>query len=41
MFIRLYELSQSAGDQKIRDFCGKILEVFEEYGMNDHIEWKR
>ena len=29
MFSRLYELSESAGDGEMRDFCRDILEVFE------------
>lgn len=41
MFIRLYELSDSAGDHEMRDFCHNILEVFEEHNINDHVKWKR
>ena len=40
MFIRLYELSESVGDQGMRDFCRNVLEVFEEHNMNDHVKWK-
>jgi hypothetical protein len=40
MFIHLYELSESVGDGEMRDFCRGILEVFEKYNMNDHVEWK-
>lgn len=38
MFSRLYELSESAGDGEMRDFCRNILEVFEKHNMNDHVE---
>ena len=41
MFIRLYQLSKSVGDDEMRDFCRNILEVFEDHDINDHIEWKR
>ena len=40
MFIHLYELSESAGDGEMRDFCRGILEVFEKHNMNDHVKWK-
>lgn len=39
MFIHLYELSQSEGNTEMTAFCERILEVFDEYGVNDHIEW--
>ncbi len=41
MFIRLYELSKTIGDAQMMRFCEAILEVFERYGINGHIEWKR
>lgn len=41
MFIRLYELAKSEGDPEMEVFCREILEVFEEYEVNDHIGWKR
>lgn len=41
MFIRLYEFSKSEGDRETEEFCRYILEVFEEYKVNDHIDWKR
>jgi hypothetical protein len=40
MFIRLYELAKSEGDPEMENFCRQILEVFEEYDVNDHIGWK-
>lgn len=41
MFIRLYELAKSSGDQNLINFCTEILEVFEKHGINGHIEWQR
>ena len=41
MFIELYQLSKLHGDNEMRDFCRKILEVFEKHNVNDYIEWKR
>lgn len=41
MFIRLYELAKSQGDEDVMKFCAEILEVFERNGVNDHIEWVR
>jgi len=41
MFIHLYELAQSLGDEEMMRFCQEILETFEKHHINDHIEWKR
>ena len=41
MFIRLYELAKSNGDEKITKFCAEILEVFEKNEINGYIEWIR
>lgn len=41
MFIRLYELAKSLGDNKTKNFCAEILEVFEKNNVNGHIEWKK
>lgn len=41
MFIRLYELAKSQGDEELMKFCIEILEVFERNGVNGHIEWVR
>jgi hypothetical protein len=41
MFIRLYGLAKSLGDEKMMRFCEEILETFEKHHVNDHIEWKR
>lgn len=40
MFIRLYELAKAEGDRETAEFCRYILEGFEEYKVNDHIDWK-
>ncbi len=41
MFIHLYELAKSKGDNELMKFCAELLEVFEKNGINGHIEWKR
>lgn len=41
MFIRLYDLAKSTGDQGLVKFCTEILDTFERNGINGHIEWKR
>jgi hypothetical protein len=41
MFIELHEFSKLHGDNEMRDFCRKILDVFEKHNVNDYIEWKR
>ena len=41
MFIHLYELAKSLGDEETMHFCEEILEIFEKHHINDHIEWKR
>lgn len=41
LFIRLYELAKSKGDIHLQSFCAEILEVFENYNINGHIEWKK
>jgi 5-methylcytosine-specific restriction endonuclease McrA len=41
MFIRLYELAKSLGDEKMMRFCEEILDVFEKHNINGHIEWRR
>ncbi|OGO05178.1 MAG: HNH endonuclease [Chloroflexi bacterium RBG_13_56_8] len=41
MFIRLYELSKSLGDEETMRFCEEILETFTKHHINDHIEWDR
>lgn len=41
MFIRLYELAQSDSNVELAKFCSDILEVYEKYGINGHIVWKK
>ena len=41
LFIRFHELSKSDGDRETEIFCRHILEVFEEYEVDDRVEWKR
>jgi hypothetical protein len=41
MFIRLYELAKQQHDQETMAFCTDILETFERYDINGHIEWKK
>ncbi|MDR1984631.1 MAG: HNH endonuclease [Prevotellaceae bacterium] len=41
MFINFYELSKQIGDTKNKQFFEAILNVFEEFGVNGHIEWKK
>ena len=41
MFIRLYELTKSEGNNDLLKFCEEILDVFEKNGVNGHIEWKK
>ena len=41
MFIRLYELAKKENDELIMNFAHDILEVFDKYNINGHIEWKK
>lgn len=41
MFIRLYELAKKENDELLINFTKDILSVFDKYGINGHIEWKR
>lgn len=41
MFIRLYELAKSEGNEELKKFCTDILETYEKYNINGHIIWKR
>lgn len=41
MFIRLYGLAKTEGNADLLAFTAAILEVFEKYDVNGHIEWKR
>ncbi len=41
MFIRLYDLAKKEDNGELAEFCGAILETYEKYRINDHIEWNR
>lgn len=41
MFIHLYELAKAEDNKEIQKFCTDILNVFDKYDMNGHIEWKK
>ncbi|MBU1016887.1 MAG: HNH endonuclease signature motif containing protein [Patescibacteria group bacterium] len=41
MFIRLYELAKSEGNENLKKFCADVLETYEKYGINGHIVWER
>ena len=41
MFIRLYELSKKEGNQELQEFCIEILQTFEDFNINGHIEWEK
>ncbi|MDJ0732224.1 MAG: hypothetical protein QNJ33_19785 [Crocosphaera sp.] len=40
MFIKIYELAKTEGHEHTRKFAKEVLEVFEKYNINGHIEWK-
>lgn len=41
MFIRLYELAKIENNMELIRFCKNILETYEKYDINGHIEWKK
>lgn len=41
MFIRLYNLAKEENNNMLQDFCAKILQTYEDYDINGHIEWKK
>ncbi len=41
MFIRLYELAKSEGNEELKKFCADVLEIYEKYNINGHIIWKK
>ena len=41
MFVRLYEVAKESNDEILEKFCCEILELYEKYGINSHIEWKK
>jgi Restriction endonuclease len=41
MFIRLYELAKIHNDIELKTFCEYMLEGYEKFNINCHIEWNR
>ena len=41
MFIRLYELAKKEKNQNLQEFCIEILQTFEDFNINGHIEWEK
>jgi predicted restriction endonuclease len=41
MFINFYNVAQSIGDNKNKEFFEAILDVFEKFDVNGHIEWEK
>ncbi len=41
MFIRLYELAKKENNQELQEFCIAILNTFEDFNINGHIEWRK
>ena len=41
MFIRLYEIAEQQGDEKLEKFCLDILKVYDEHNINGHIKWNK
>ena len=41
IFIPLYELAKSEGNDELKKFCADILETYDKYNINGHIAWKR
>lgn len=41
MFIRLWETAKRLGDKETQKFCEDILNTYEKYNVNGHIEWKK
>ena len=41
MFIRLWETAKRLGDEKTQNFCEEILNTYEKYNINGHIEWEK
>ena len=40
MFIRLLQLAEKEGDQKMVEFCREVLRLYDKHGVNDHIRWE-
>ncbi len=38
--IRLLQLAEKEGDQKMVEFCREVLRLYDTHGINDHIRWE-
>lgn len=41
LFIRMYKLAEKGEDENLMKFCSAVLELYDRYGINGHIEWKK
>ena len=41
LFVHIYELAKSQDDEKLLDFCGQILDIYESSEMDSHIKWDK
>ncbi|MEW6013187.1 MAG: HNH endonuclease [Elusimicrobiota bacterium] len=41
MFIKLWETAKKLGDKKTQEFCEEILNTYEKFDINGHIEWNK
>lgn len=41
LFINLKRLAKQAGDKKIEAFASDVLKIYDEHGINGHIEWDK
>lgn len=41
MFIRLHGLSKKMNDDDTKLFCEEILDIYDKFNMNGHIEWRK
>lgn len=39
-FIRLYRRALAIGDQHMMAFCRQVLDTYDKFGINGHIEWR-
>lgn len=41
MFIRLYELAKTEGNEDLKKFCADVLSTYEKHHINAHIVWEK
>jgi len=41
MFIRMYKMAKNDKNREVLKFCEDVLNVYEKYNINGHIEWER